>query len=107
MFVNASRLGEELKKGTFLEKKGGYFKLSAENISTSILSAFHPLDGISPNFKARKRYLFCDLETFLSKEKKGTFFAVTSDFLKSTKKEPLKVNGVFKLFLKVVSNSTY
>ena len=42
IFVNASRLGEKLKKGTFLEKKGGYFKLSAENISTSILPAFHP-----------------------------------------------------------------
>ena len=25
------------------KKKGGYFKLSAENISTSILSAFHPI----------------------------------------------------------------
>ena len=41
-FVNATRSGEKLKKGTFLEKKGGYFKLSGENILTSILSAFHP-----------------------------------------------------------------
>ena len=86
MFVNASQLGEELKKGAFLEKKGGYFKLSAENISTSILSAFHPLDGISPNFKARKRYLFCGLETFLSKEKKVPFLPLQAIFSKVRKR---------------------
>ena len=30
------------QKRYFLEKKGGHFKLSGENILTSILSAFHP-----------------------------------------------------------------
>ena len=65
---------------------------------------FFQFEAISS--KARKRYLFCGLETFLSKEKKGTYFAVTSDVLKSAKKEPLKINGVFKLYLKAVSNST-
>ena len=44
--------------------------------------------------KRKKRYLFCGLETFLSKEKKGTFFSVTSNVLKSAKKEPLKINEV-------------
>ena len=83
-------LGEEIKKGTFLEKKGGYFKLSGENILTSILSTFHPFLTLPNNTlkrekgtffqfeaissKARKRYLFCGLETFLSKEQKRHLF---------------------------------
>ena len=82
-------LGEEIKKGTFLEKKGGYFKLSGENILTSILSAFHPFltllnktlkrekgtffqfEAISS--KARKRYLFCGYKQSHQKLEKGTF----------------------------------
>ena len=59
--INASRSGEKLKKGTFLEKKGGYFKLSGENILTSILSAFHP---------------FLTLPNETLKREKGTFFSV-------------------------------
>ena len=58
-FVNASRSGEKLKKGTFLERKGGYLKLSSENILTSILSTFHAFLTV-PN-KTLKR-------------EKGTFF---------------------------------
>ena len=46
------------KKRAGKKKKGGYFKLSAENISTSILSAFHPISLYETNFKVRKRYLF-------------------------------------------------
>ena len=60
-FVNASRSGEKIKKGTFLEKKGGYFKLSGENILTSILSAFHP---------------FLTLPNKTLKREEGTFFSV-------------------------------
>ena len=92
------------KKGTFLEKIGGYFKLSGENILLSILPAFHPFltlpnktlrsekgtffqfEAISS--KARERYLFFGLETFPSKEQKGTFFAVGSDVLIIAEKEP-------------------
>ena len=48
-------------KSTFLEKKGGYFKLSGENILTSILSAFHP---------------FLTLPNKTLKCEKGTFFSV-------------------------------
>ena len=53
--VNTSRSGEKLKKGTFLEKKGGYFKLSGENNLTLILSAFHPFVTL-PN-KTYKAFL--------------------------------------------------
>jgi len=71
-----------------LAKKGGYFKLSGENILTSVLSAFHPfltlpnitlkrekgsfhrLEAISS--KALKRYLL-PFRKFQSKEQKGTF----------------------------------
>ena len=53
-FVNASRSGEKLKKG-------GYFKLSGENIMTSILSTSHP---------------FLTLPNKTLKHEKGTFFSV-------------------------------
>ena len=72
-FVNASRLGEKLKKVPFSKKKGGYFELSSENILTSILLAFYP---------------FLTLPNKTLKREKGTFFAVTSDLLKSAKKVP-------------------
>ena len=60
-------------KSTFLEKKGGYFKLSGENILTSILSAFHP---------------FLTLPNKTLKREEGTFFTVWSDLFKSAKKVP-------------------
>ena len=60
-FVNASRSGEEIKKGTFLEKKGGYFKLSGENILTSILSAFHPFLTLPNDDLKRERGTFLSL----------------------------------------------
>ena len=138
LFVNASRSGEKLKKGTFLDKKGGYFKLSHENITTSILSTFHPfltlpnktLKREKGNFfsvwsdlfksakkvpffqleasssKARKRYLFCGLETFLSKEQKRYLFCGWKRCSYKCEKGTLKINGVFKLYLKAVSNPT-
>ena len=105
-FVNASRSGEKLKKGTFLEKKGGYFKLSGENILTSILSAFHPfltlpnddlkrergtfLSLSSDLMKGAKRYLFCSWKrcSHNQKREKGTFFTVESDVVKSARKVP-------------------
>ena len=65
-FVNASQLGEKLKKGR-------YFELSSENILTSILPAFYP---------------FLTLPNKALKCEKGTFFAVTSNRLKSAKKVP-------------------
>ena len=69
------------------------------------------------NFKARKRYLFFSLKRSLQKREKGTFSAVKNVPIKRAKKvpflrlkamfkEPLKINGVFKLYLKAVSNST-
>ena len=115
------RSGEKLKKGTFLEKKGGYLKLSSENILTSILSTFHAFltlpnktlkrekgtffqfEAISS--KARKRYLFCSQKRSYQ-EQKRYLFTFGSEVLISSKKEPLKINGVFKLYLKAVSNST-
>ena len=54
-------------------KKGGYFELSSENILTSILLAFYP---------------FLTLPNKTLKREKGTFFAVTSDVIKSAKKVP-------------------
>ena len=101
---------QRLKKGTFLEKKGGFFKLSDENILTSILSAFHPFltlpnktlkrekgtffqfEAISS--KARKRYLFCGLETFLSKEQKRYLFCGWKRCSHKCEKGTLKINGV-------------
>ena len=62
-FVNASRSGEKLTKGTFLEKKGGHFKLSSENILKSILSTFHAFLTL-PN-KTLKRYPFFSLKRSL------------------------------------------
>ena len=110
------------KTGTFLEKIGGYFKLSGENILLSILPAFHP---------------FLTLPNKTLRSEKGTFFSVWSDLFKSARKVPflrfrnvpikrakrylfcgwkqcshncgkgtLKINGVFKLYLKAVSNPT-
>ena len=67
----------------------------------SILPAFHPfltlpnktlkrekstffrLEAISS--KVRKRYLVCGLETFLSKEQKGTFLTAKGTFLRVQK----------------------
>ena len=90
------RSGEKLKKGTFLEKKGGYLKLSSENILTSILSTFHAFltlpnktlkrekgtffqfEAISS--KARKRYLFCSQKRSYQKSKKGTFLRLEAKF---------------------------
>ena len=64
------------KKRYLFRKKGGYFKLSGENILTSILSAFHPfLNFTKQNFKARRRYLFFSLKRSLQKREKGPFFA--------------------------------
>ena len=79
----------KVKKGTFLEKKGGYFKLSGENILTSILTAFHPFLTL-PNktLKREKGTFFFSLKRSLQKREKGTFFAVGSDVLISAKKEP-------------------
>ena len=68
-------------QGTFLEKKGGYFKLSGENILTSILSAFHP---------------FLTLPNKTLKREKGTFFSVWSDLFKRAKKVPfLRLEAMF------------
>ena len=95
---------KSLKKGTSLEEKGGYFKLSSENILTSILSTFHPFLTL-PNddlkckrgtfftvssdlMKGPKRYLFCNWKRCSKKREKGTFLAVGSDVLKSAKKVP-------------------
>ena len=120
-FVNASRLGEKLKKGTFLEKKGGYFKLSGENILTSILSAFHPFLTL-PNktlkrekgtffsvwsdfFKSAKKVPFCGLGTFLSKEQKRYLFCGWKRCSHKCEKGTLK-NKWVKLYLKAVSNPT-
>ena len=55
----------------------------------SILSTFHA---------------FLTLPNKTLKREKGTFFAVGSDVLISVKKEPLKINCVFKLYLKAFSN---
>ena len=107
-FANASRSGEKLKKDTLLEKKGGYFKLSSENILTSILSTFHAFLTL-PNktLRREKGTFFSVWSDLFQKREKGTcsavknipikrakkvpFFAVGSDVLISAKKEPLKI----------------
>ena len=97
LFFNASRLGEKFKKG-------GYFKLSSENIWTSILSTFHPfltlpnddlkrekgtfLSLSSDLMKRTKRYLFCSWKRCSQKCEKSSFFAVGSDVVKSAEKVP-------------------
>ena len=47
--------------------------------------------------KSAKKVPFLQLKTFLSKEQNGIFFAIGSDVLIRAKKEPLKINDVFKL----------
>ena len=69
-FVNASRLGEKLKKVPFWKKKGGYFKLSGENILTSILSAFPPFLTLPNKTLKRKEGAFFRLEAISSKVRK-------------------------------------
>ena len=106
---------KSLKKGTFLEKKGRYFKLLGENILTSILFAFHPFLTL-PNddlkrergtflslsrdlMKGAKRYLFCSWKRCSQKHEKGTFLTVESDVVKSAKKVPFeKYKIVFSSF---------
>ena len=56
--------------------------------------------------KREKGTFFAVTKRSYQKSKKGTFFAVGSDVLVSAKKEPLRINGVFKLYLKAVSNPT-
>ena len=53
-----------------------------------------------------KKVPFLRLNVPIKRAKKVCFFAVGSDVLTSAKKEPLKINSVFKLNLKAVSNST-
>ena len=73
-FVNAGRSGEKLKKGTFLEKKGGYFKLSGENILTSILTAFHPFLTLPNKTLKREKGTFFQFEAISSKARKRYLF---------------------------------
>ena len=83
---------------------------------TSVLSTFHAFLTL-PNktLKREKGTFFCSLRRSLQKRENGTFSAVKnvaikravgSDVLISAKKEPLKINGVFKQYLKTMSNST-
>ena len=100
------RLGQKLRKGTFVLKKknSGIFSFRVNDILTSILSALHPFLTL-PNddlkrergtflslsgdlTKGTKRYLFCSWKRCSQKREKGTFFAVGSDVVKSAKKVP-------------------
>ena len=91
-FVNASRLGEKLKKRYLFTKKKSAGILSFQlkifqrqhcplfihshctkpNARKCEKGAFFQFEAIS--LEARKKYLFCGLETFLSKEKKRYLF---------------------------------
>ena len=89
-FVNASRSGEKIKKGTFLEKKGGYFKLSGENNFNVNIVRFSSISHFTKqNFKARRRYLFFSLKRSLQKREKGPFFCGLETFLSKEQKRYL------------------
>ena len=81
-----------LPNKTLKRQKGILFSGWSDLFKSAKKVPFFQFEAISS--KAWKRYLFCDLETFLSKEQKRHFFAVTSNLIKSTKKVPLKINDV-------------
>ena len=90
-------------KGTFLEKNGGYFKLSSEDILTSILSTFHPSLTLPNDDLKREKGTFLSPSSDLIKgTKKVSFFAVGSDALKSAKKVPYKI--AFSSFWEAIQN---
>ena len=59
------------KRYLFLKKKSGIFSFRVNDILTSILSALHP---------------FLTLRNNVLKRKRGTFFSVSSDLMKGTKR---------------------
>ena len=59
------------KRYLFLKKKSGIFSFRVNDILTSILSALHP---------------FLTLRNDVLKRKRGTYFSVSSDLMKGTKR---------------------